>query len=394
MKNCAIVCEYNPFHSGHKYQINAVRARSVDNIVCVMSGSFVQSATPAFCDKSIRAKCAVLGGADAVAELPVVYATAGAQIFAEGAVKVMRGIKDIAYIAMGASASADEILRLCDVKIKHHTAFTAELKKNLSEGKNYNAASARALATVCSTVYSDKLDVARILVDPNNILSIEYVTAVDKLCANIQPIIIERKGRAYNETEIYGEHISATAIRNEFDRGNAAAIEKYVPFMFDEISQWRNKHAPDIELYKSMAVFAAKTAAIEYIKDLRDCSEGLEYSIKNMSGKCDYDDYTASLTSKRYSKKRINRLFLDILLGINKKSTDMPFVTRLLACKNGFDFSILPDYVKTNNAAIKSAADGADAVREVLSVDINATALYNTLAKLDGDYFNYSVIKI
>lgn len=72
----------------------------------------------------------------------------------------------------------------------------------------------------------------------------------------------------------------------------------------------------------------------------------------------------------------------------------MPFVTRLLACKNGFDFSILPDYVKTNNAAIKSAADGADAVREVLSVDIKATALYNILAKLDGDYFNYSVIKI
>ena len=79
MKNCAVICEYNPFHTGHKYQLDTLRSMSVDNIFCVMSGDFVQSAMPAFCDKLIRAECAIRGGADAVIELPTIYATAGAQ---------------------------------------------------------------------------------------------------------------------------------------------------------------------------------------------------------------------------------------------------------------------------------------------------------------------------
>ena len=103
MNNCAIICEYNPFHSGHKYQLDVVRAHGASNIVCVMSGQFVQSATPAFCDKALRAECAIIGGADAVIELPAAYATASAQAFAEGAIKIIAAIKNADTLAMGAT---------------------------------------------------------------------------------------------------------------------------------------------------------------------------------------------------------------------------------------------------------------------------------------------------
>ena len=46
-----IVCEYNPFHNGHLYQIKKAKAMGADKIVCVMSGNFVQRGDIAVCEK-------------------------------------------------------------------------------------------------------------------------------------------------------------------------------------------------------------------------------------------------------------------------------------------------------------------------------------------------------
>ena len=41
MKTAAIISEYNPFHNGHKYQIEETRRRTgADFIAVVMSGDF------------------------------------------------------------------------------------------------------------------------------------------------------------------------------------------------------------------------------------------------------------------------------------------------------------------------------------------------------------------
>ena len=70
MKICAVICEYNPFHSGHLYQLTKVPAK-FDKIACIMSGNFVQRAEPAIADKKIRARAALAAGADIVIENPV-----------------------------------------------------------------------------------------------------------------------------------------------------------------------------------------------------------------------------------------------------------------------------------------------------------------------------------
>ena len=80
-----IICEYNPFHNGHKKQLNAVRASDPEGtVVCLMSGNFVQRGAPAILDKTHRAKAAILCGADLVLELPVTYALRSAEGFASG----------------------------------------------------------------------------------------------------------------------------------------------------------------------------------------------------------------------------------------------------------------------------------------------------------------------
>lgn len=43
MNICGIICEYNPFHNGHKYQIEQTRQTcGATHIVGVMSGNFTQ----------------------------------------------------------------------------------------------------------------------------------------------------------------------------------------------------------------------------------------------------------------------------------------------------------------------------------------------------------------
>ena len=89
MKICAVICELNPLHNGHRYIFEKAReATGADRLIALMSGHFVQRGTPAVTDAYSRAECALACGADAVIELPVVYAVAAADKFASGAVNI------------------------------------------------------------------------------------------------------------------------------------------------------------------------------------------------------------------------------------------------------------------------------------------------------------------
>ena len=88
MKIVGIICEYNPFHLGHKKQIDQIKAHFGGDaaVVCLMSGNYVQRGAPAIFDKSLRARAAIASGADLVLELPVTYALSSAEGFARGGV--------------------------------------------------------------------------------------------------------------------------------------------------------------------------------------------------------------------------------------------------------------------------------------------------------------------
>ena len=60
MKICGIIAEYNPFHNGHKYQIEELKKKTnCDAVVAIMSGNFLQRGIPASFDKFSRAKMAM-----------------------------------------------------------------------------------------------------------------------------------------------------------------------------------------------------------------------------------------------------------------------------------------------------------------------------------------------
>ena len=107
MKFCAIICEYNPFHNGHRYLLeHAKKLSGCDGILCLMSAAFTQRGEAAVMPKFVRAEHAVLGGADCVLQLPAAFSVAPAEIFAQGAVSILKSIPAVTHLAFG-SENAD-----------------------------------------------------------------------------------------------------------------------------------------------------------------------------------------------------------------------------------------------------------------------------------------------
>ena len=100
-KICAIICEYNPFHSGHKYLIEkAKEITSADYILGLMSGNFSQRSEPTILDKYSRAKIACENGIDLILNLPTAFCTNNAEVFALSSIKILNSL-NVNFLAFG-----------------------------------------------------------------------------------------------------------------------------------------------------------------------------------------------------------------------------------------------------------------------------------------------------
>jgi len=174
-----IIAEYNPFHNGHKYQIEKLKQKC-DAIVIVMSGSFVQRGDVAITDKFTRAAAAVSNGADLVIELPTVYSLSSAQQFAFGGVNLLK-MCGTDLICFG---TEDDAKLLFDaVKILEHEDRSEKIKEYHSMGNSYPKA--------LSLAYPEISD---IISKPNNTLGIEYLRQMRNIGCEFKLYAIKRTG--------------------------------------------------------------------------------------------------------------------------------------------------------------------------------------------------------
>lgn len=321
MKICAIICEYNPFHNGHLHQLQAARALSgADALVCIMSGNFVQRGEAAILDKYTRAKHAIAAGADAVIELPAVYATSNAELFAQGAVKILSSIPAVQTLCFGAE-NADKLAFKTAARFlaNEPKEVSVQIKKAVSEGASYAKARAQAFAGYIP------LD---LLSSPNNILGLEYTKAILTQNAALDILPIARVGGGYADDALKENFSSATAIRTAIARGERP--ENNVPdFVFKDLPKTTENN---LELLEKHAIL---TATEQELASVCDCTEGLENAFKKavlLSA-----PLAQTLTSARYTASRIRRIALQNLLRINEKlirdSLQAPLYLRVLAAK-------------------------------------------------------------
>ena len=323
MKICAIICEYNPFHNGHKYLLSEAKKRSkADALLCIMSGNFVQRGEAAILEKHIRAKHAVLCGADAVIELPTVFATSNAEIFARGAISILSKIPNVTHLAFGAE-TADKQLFLDSAKalIKEPEIVSKNVKKLTKSGMGY----AQAISLARSEITG-----AQLFDSPNNILGIEYTKAILSADANIEVLPIQRIGSGYNDIEIVDNFPSATAIRNALKNQNTKNLSIALPECV--VKDLALAKELDLDVFEKVSILSTPTQELAAVLD---CTEGLENAFQ--SAATNSAQLIDTLSSPRYTNARIRRIALHNLLGIRedfiRKCLDSPLYIHPLAYK-------------------------------------------------------------
>ncbi len=194
MKTVGIIAEYNPFHNGHQFHIEAAkRLTGAERVVVIMSSDFVQRGEPAVIDQYARTRMALENGADAVFELPHYYALGSAEYFAMGAISMLDKLGIIDAVCFGSECgSIGKLREIAEVLLEEPVLYQNELKKALKKGLTYPAASAAAISH-----YFHDDSIAEIIAQPNNILGIYYMKALLKRGSSIRPYTLLRHGSHY-----------------------------------------------------------------------------------------------------------------------------------------------------------------------------------------------------
>ena len=306
-----IICEYNPFHLGHKKQIDRIKAEFGGDcaVICLMSGNFVQRGAPAVFDKSVRAKAAVLSGADLVLELPVTYALSSAEGFARGGVEILGKFCD--YLCFGCETGEESTL-INTARALLSEEFHPILRQELEKGVSFPAARAAAL---------EKLGLdAEILRRPNDILAVEYCKAILATGTAMKPLPIVREGSYHSETPD-PENPSATALRKLITENGD--WQSYVPECTRNIFQTASIHTPEAGERAVLARLRAMTDG--EFEALPYGSEGLWRKFMHACRReTSLSAITAATKSKRYTATRIDRMVMCAYLGISAEALGQP----------------------------------------------------------------------
>ena len=328
MKTVAIISEYNPFHSGHKYQIDKIREKFGKDtaIVAVMSGNYTQRGEVAFFSKGARAKAAVLSGVNLVLELPFPFSSSSAEIFAKSGVKIAESI-GADYLSFGSeSGNLEELLSVADaMSSPEFSEVFAELGDNKALG--YPERLEKAYEKVSSSSFA---------FSSNNILALEYIKAIKCLGANIKPHTIKRIGADYDSSSIENtQNQSAMAIRVALSSGDTSALE-FLPEGTRDIMRelFEEGELPtDISKISSAFISYLRLNPPSQNEEIHDAKDGLYNRLYNESFKAnDISTLLLRTETKNYTRARIRRALLNVFFGVTSSEIKtLPLYTQILA---------------------------------------------------------------
>jgi len=418
MKTVGIIAEYNPFHNGHAYQIaEAKRITGADYAVVVMSGDFVQRGTPAIWDKYTRTRTALLGGADLVFELPVVYSTASAEYFAEGGVALLTAL-GVDTICFGSECGdIDALMGIAKIFTGESPEFKSALNTGLREGKSYPIAREEAYRTHC-TAYGLPIQ-EDILSAPNNLLGIEYCKTILMQNSPLVPFTIKRIGDSYHETVSYDDrYCSATALRtllSESTSSSECSSVNSAPFPAKASANLSSR----LEVQVPSEVLPVYQEALRTLSLITadDFSELLSYRLlyETTDSLCAYADWNpelanrilaqltsasgfeqtaALLKSRQLTLTRANRMLLHVLLHITTEQLQTAreqgscFYARLLGLRESSSKALRHLSECSTVPLINKLAPAEKTLSGIASVflqqDIRAARLYDMVQQHKG----------
>ena len=402
-----IIAEYNPFHNGHRFQLEKARELSgASRCVVLLSGHFVQRGEAALYPSELRAEAALRCGADAVFEIPAPFSAASARDYAEYGVRLLSAL-GIRRMACGTEdALPEELSFLAGAADEESPAFRSRLKEGLRRGLTYPEARLLALKEILPgdgdntggagfRVSAGRA--ASLLSRPNNILAFEYAAAIRRRKADLRLFTVKRSGSSHGDTELGGSFSSASAIRREilsgYEKSGFPLPEALTACMPPEALTLFSSMpplSPDCFCaplrFRVAALSAEGRSPADYYDVPEDLANRILKSDLRIKG---WEMLSAALKPRQYTHTRVARSLVHILLGVTKEEMaswkNPAFVpcARLLGLRKDAG-TLLRDMKRSSAAPIVSkAADaktllgaGSKALR-LLEAEWRARELWN-----------------
>ena len=374
MKICAVICEYNPFHLGHAYQISEMKKRGA--VIAVMSGSFTQRGDAAVLSKYERAEIAVRCGADLVLELPFPYSSAPAEIFGAAGVRIADSLGCVDELCFGSETGDISALYALSDRL-HEESFKEALSAYLE--KNPSQPYRMAIGRVYREVYGEDFPSD----GSNDILSLSYLSALRALHSDIIPVAITRKGENYNGG---GEGFaSATTIRRLMKSEDWESVFRSAPRETAEKLLSASKEGSLADSDKLFPMFAAltRTRNEDICNGLYDIPRDLAARLWKYGREArSMEEFLSLAASKNDSSSRIRRAMLAVLMDVKKSDVgEVPYTIVLAANETGRE--ILSKLRKTASVPIITKPADAkrfgDEVSHAAALSANADAVWELL---------------
>ncbi len=394
LKAAGITAEYNPLHNGHVYHIKETRRiTGCDAVVVAMSGDFVQRGEPAFMDKWVRTRHALLSGADLVLEIPAFFCLGNAGQYADAAVKILEATGRVSHISFGSeSGDAGTLKKAAETLKENGPEITERIRSMKNTGFSYPAARAlayselKASANGAGSLSDDGApQYAELPVLANDILAVEYIKALN----SAEPVVIKRRGGSYDAGFDAGaEYQSSSAVRSRILAGND--VSEYVPGCTAESLKECHLTGTDLDGWFDILRYAVLSAGRDQIEDCPSGEEGLAFLLKSGAACAEsWTDLVSRIKSKRYTYTRISRLCMQLVLGMSRSryGNCSPGYIRvlgfndcgraLLAEMRNEGCAELPVIINVN----KSAEGLDESAASLLRLDIHAADIYNLVTK-------------
>lgn len=306
-----VICEYNPFHKGHRKQFSLIRQHFGEEtaIVCLMSGNYVQRGAPAMFDRTVRARAAILCGANLVLELPVTASLSSAEGFAAAGVAILSPLCD--HLCFGAE-DGDRASLMGTAEALLSPSFSTRLRAELASGVSFPAARQRALEAMgISGVLPEK---------PNDILAVEYCKAILAQGSALLPFPVTRQGSYHAETPD-PENPSATALRRcVLSGGNWL---DYVPS--EAVPCFADAAVHTLDTGERAILARLRTMTDADFEALPYGSEGLWRRLMHAGREAgSLEEILTGVKTKRYTRSRLDRMVLCAFLGLTQADLNAP----------------------------------------------------------------------
>ncbi len=369
MKIAAVICEFNPFHNGHKYLLSEIRKQGYECIICVMSSSFTQRGEVAVTNKFERTKVALKNGADLVIELPAPYAVSSAQVFAKGSAEIIKATGVVDKVFFGSENGDIELIKKAALATKDKKV-TELLKEKMRDGDYYPLALEKAVKEVFGSEISD------VLSSPNNTLGVEYIKELEG--SGIETATVKRIAVEHDSTTSKDGFASASLIREMIFKGED--VNAFVP-------NGDFTNPAKTEFGERAVIYKLKSMSAENFEALADVTEGLHNRIYSAVKNCNsLEELLSEIKTKRYTMARLRRIITSAVLGITKdlQNSPVPYL-RILGMTDAGKEALSLISKKADLPIVTSVAPALKTLdskaKEMLMCDIRATDIRTVFEK-------------